>query len=113
MHYTTSVANYLSVKIISITNMQLQISITCIRSFLLLVLILNKANDLSFSKCNILFRFSTFKVSLGGIDRLAKEPNEIIKPVTSAIYHERYNEDMVWNDIGLLTLSEPVELSIF
>jgi hypothetical protein len=31
--------------------------------------------------------------------------------VNNAIYHEKYNEIMVWNDIGLFNLTKPVELS--
>jgi hypothetical protein len=37
---------------------------------------------------------------------------EVFAAVKSAIYHERYNENMVWNDVGLLILATPVELSI-
>jgi len=55
--------------------------------------------------------FGTFTASLGGIDRFTKEMGEVFAAVKSAIYHERYNENMVWNDIGLLILAEPVGLS--
>jgi hypothetical protein len=55
--------------------------------------------------------FLKFSVSLGGIDRFAKEAGEVFAAVKSAIYHEKYNENMVWNDIGLLTLALPVQLS--
>jgi hypothetical protein len=56
-------------------------------------------------------RFDTFIASLGGIDRFAREMGEVTAAVKSAIYHERYNENMVWNDIGLLILAAPMELS--
>jgi hypothetical protein len=72
---------------------------------------LSKNSDKIWAILDVAIRFFKFSVSLGGIDRFAKEAGEVFSAVRSAIYHEKYNENMVWNDLGILTLASPVELS--
>jgi len=59
----------------------------------------------------MVFSGNTFEVTVGGVDRTTAETYEVTKVSKYGKYHEKYDEYWLSNDIAVIKLPQPFELS--